>query len=126
MPRLPADPYDRARAWRLGRVGGAAQGADGCAGAWRSDVVAVAKRGLRAGEVLDGEGGFCVWGRQCPAERSQKDGLLPLGLAHNVRLTRDVAEGTRLAFADVALDPDGPAVRARREIEAAFGRRTAP
>jgi len=91
--------------------------------AWRSDVIAVAKRPLRAGEVLDGEGGFCVWGRQCPAERSLANGFLPLGLAHNVKLKRDVAAGACLANADVALDPDDTAVRARRDMEAAFGRR---
>jgi predicted homoserine dehydrogenase-like protein len=89
---------------------------------WRSDAVAVAKRRLRAGEVVDGEGGFCVWGRQCPAERSLADGLLPLGLAHNVRLTRDVAEGEGLTWSDVAYDANDPAVRMRRELEAAFGR----
>ncbi len=93
----------------------------GAPSAWRSDVVAVAKRPLRAGEVLDGEGGFCVWGWQCPAERSLADGLLPLGLAHNVRLTRDVAAGGRLTRQDAALDPDELAVRTRRELEAAFG-----
>jgi predicted homoserine dehydrogenase-like protein len=91
--------------------------------AWRSDVIAVAKRPLRAGEVLDGEGGFCVWGRQCPAERSLANGFLPLGLAHNVKLKRDVAAGACLAHADVTLDPDDTAVRARRDMEAAFGRR---
>ena len=58
---------------------------------FRSDVVAIAKRALKRGEVLDGEGGFCVWGRQVPAARSLADGLLPLGLASEVKLTRDVA-----------------------------------
>src|SRR5437899_5455727 len=91
--------------------------------AWRSDVVAVAKRALRGGEVLDGEGGFRVWGRQCPAERSLAEGLLPLGLAHNVKLKRDVSAGACLAYADVVLDADDTAVRARRDMEAAFGRR---
>jgi predicted homoserine dehydrogenase-like protein len=94
----------------------------GAPNAWRSDVVAIAKRPLRAGEVLDGEGGFCVWGRQCPAERSLAEELLPLGLAHNVRLTRDVAVGASLSYADVALAPDDPALRVRREMEVAFGR----
>jgi predicted homoserine dehydrogenase-like protein len=90
---------------------------------WRSDVVAVAKRRLRVGEMLDGEGGFCVWGRQVPAERSLADGLLPLGLAQGVRLTRDVAEGERLRWSDVACNPDDPNVRMRRDMEATFGRR---
>ena len=60
---------------------------------FRSDVVATAKRDLREGEVLDGEGGFCVWGKQMPAERSLDEGFLPLGLAQNVRLKRDVRHG---------------------------------
>jgi predicted homoserine dehydrogenase-like protein len=93
---------------------------------FRSDVVATAKRDLKAGEMLDGEGGFCVWGRQTPAERSLERELLPLGLAHNVRLTRDVALGAPLTWSDVAYDPDNSAVKVRREMEAAFGRRNEP
>lgn len=85
-----------------------------------SDVVATAKRNLKKGEVLDGEGGFCVWGRQTPAERSLAEGLLPLGLAHNVALTRDVAEGAPLRWSDVAIDPGDIAVQTRREMEQAF------
>jgi predicted homoserine dehydrogenase-like protein len=88
---------------------------------FRSDVVATAKRALKAGEMLDGEGGFCVWGRQTPAEQSLKQGYLPLGLAQNVRLKRDVAEGEPLRWIDVAYDPNDLAVRVRREMEAAFG-----
>ena len=92
---------------------------------FRSDVVATAKRALKAGEMLDGEGGFCVWGKQTPAEVSLRDELLPLGLAHNVKLKRDVAEGEALKWADVAHDPNDSAVKVRREMEAAFGRRNA-
>ncbi len=87
---------------------------------FRSDVVATAKRALKAGEILDGEGGFCVWGKQTPAEVSLRDELLPLGLAHNVKLKRDIAEGDALKWADVAYDPNDNAVRLRREMEAAF------
>ncbi len=87
---------------------------------FRSDVVATAQRNLKAGEMLDGEGGFCVWGRQTPAERSLAEGLLPLGLAHNVALIRDVSEGAALKWSDVAYDAGDPAVRTRREMEAAF------
>src|SRR5262245_29479952 len=89
---------------------------------FRSDVVATAKRALKRGEVLDGEGGFCVWGRQIAAERSLERGLLPLGLASNVKLKRDVAEGEALQWADVEYDPKDLAVKVRREMEAAFGR----
>jgi predicted homoserine dehydrogenase-like protein len=88
---------------------------------FRSDVVATAKRSLKTGEILDGEGGFCVWGRQTPAEQSLKQGYLPLGLAQNVRLKRDVGEGEPLRWIDVEYDPNDLAVRVRREMEATFG-----
>jgi predicted homoserine dehydrogenase-like protein len=88
---------------------------------FRSDVVATAKRTLKAGEVLDGEGGFCVWGKQVLAERSLAEGFLPLGLAHDVPLTRDIAEGECLKWCDVRCDEDDLAVKVRREMEAAFG-----
>ncbi|MBL8698167.1 MAG: Gfo/Idh/MocA family oxidoreductase [Alphaproteobacteria bacterium] len=90
---------------------------------FNSDVVATAKRNLKAGEMLDGEGGFCVWGKQTPAERSLEQGFLPLGLAHNVKLKRDIAVGERLKWSDVEVDVEDSAVKVRREMEAAFGRR---
>jgi predicted homoserine dehydrogenase-like protein len=89
---------------------------------FRSDVVATAKRDLAAGEVLDGEGGFCVWGKQTPAQLSLEQGYFPLGLAQNVKLKRDLKEGERLKWSDVAYDPSDGAVKVRREMEAAFAR----
>jgi predicted homoserine dehydrogenase-like protein len=90
---------------------------------FRSDVVATAKRDLQAGEMLDGEGGFCVWGKQTPADVSLAQGMLPLGLAHQVKLTRDVKEGERLKWDDVAFDPNDSAVKIRRDMEAMFSGR---
>ncbi|CAN7736998.1 Gfo/Idh/MocA family oxidoreductase [Bosea sp. LjRoot9] len=87
---------------------------------FNSDVVATAKRKLTPGEMLDGEGGFCVWGKQTPADASLKEGYLPLGLAHNVKLKTEIAEGQRIKWDDVVYDPDSQAVRVRREMEAAF------
>ena len=87
--------------------------------AWRGDAVAVAKRDLKAGETLDGEGGFTVWGRACPARISAARQLLPIGLAHRVRLTRDVAQGAVLGMADVTLDESMTGVRLRRQMIAA-------
>jgi predicted homoserine dehydrogenase-like protein len=89
---------------------------------FNSDVVATAKRDLKAGEMLDGEGGYCVWGKQMPAEVSLETGGLPLGLAQDVRLKRDIATGEALAWDDVDYDPTDNAVKVRREMEAAFGR----
>ena len=90
---------------------------------FRSDVVATAKKDLKQGEMLDGEGGYCVWGKQTPADRSLDQGLLPLGLAHNVKLKRDIAQGAAVKWDDVEYDPNDLAVKVRREMEAAFGRR---
>ena len=89
---------------------------------FRSDVVATTKRALKKGEILDGEGGFCVWGKQTPADASLDAGFLPLGLAHDVKLKRDVGEGERLKWTDVEYNAQDTAVRFRREMEAAFGR----
>ncbi|MBV9346478.1 MAG: Gfo/Idh/MocA family oxidoreductase [Pseudolabrys sp.] len=89
---------------------------------FRSDVVATAKRALKAGEMLDGEGGFCVWGKQVPAEMSLTKGLLPLGLAHDVKLKRDIAQSEGVRWDDVAYDANDTAVKFRREMEAAFAR----
>ncbi len=90
---------------------------------FRSDVAATAKRNLKKGEMLDGEGGFCVWGKQTPADQSLDEGFLPLGLAHDVKLKRDIAEGERIGWSDVDYDGGDAAVKFRREMEAAFGRR---
>jgi predicted homoserine dehydrogenase-like protein len=89
---------------------------------FNSDVVATAKRTLKKGEMLDGEGGFCVWGRQTPADVSLAEGYLPLGLAHNAAMTRDVAEGQALKWSDVTFDATADAVKVRREMEAMFAR----
>jgi predicted homoserine dehydrogenase-like protein len=89
---------------------------------FNSDVIATAKRDLRRGEMLDGEGGFCVWGKQTPADISLEQGFLPLGLAHKVALKADVREGERLKWSDVEIDETDLAVRTRREMESAFAR----
>ena len=47
--------------------------ATGAPTGFRGDVVATAKRDLRAGEMLDGEGGACVWGKLMPAARQSGD-----------------------------------------------------
>jgi predicted homoserine dehydrogenase-like protein len=86
---------------------------------WRGDVVAVAKRELRAGEALDGEGGHTVWGKLVPAARSLAEGALPIGLAHKLPLVRDIAAGEIVRWTDVAV-PDSEAVRTRRAMEHRF------
>ena len=96
--------------------------ATGTPSGFRSDVIATAKRPLKTGEILDGEGGYCVWGQQMSANRSLEIGGLPLGLSDKVRLTRDLPEGSQLTWNDVDIDENDHAVLVRREMEAAFGR----
>ena len=92
---------------------------------FRGDVVAVAKKALKLGEVLDGEGGFCVWGKLQPAGASLAIGGLPIGLAKDVALKRPVAEGALLTWDDVELksgnDEWSAAWRVRRDMESRFG-----
>ena len=84
---------------------------------WRGDAVAVAKRALKAGETLDGEGGFTVWGKLVPAKKSLAMAAVPIGLAHGIKLVRDVAEGTIVTGADVAYEAGNAALQVRRQME---------
>ncbi|MGJ5088551.1 NAD(P)H-dependent oxidoreductase [Bradyrhizobium sp. HKCCYLRH1065] len=90
---------------------------------FRGDVVAVAKKDLRAGEMLDGEGGYTVWGKVIPARKSLQLGALPIGLAHRVKLTDDVAHGSVVRWSDVDVDDmDKDIVATRKEMERTFAR----
>lgn len=88
---------------------------------FRGDAVATAKRDLAAGETLDGEGGFAVWGKLMPAADSLRLGALPIGLAHHVKLRNAVKAGTPLRWSDVIIDETSEPVRVRREMEKVFG-----
>jgi predicted homoserine dehydrogenase-like protein len=88
---------------------------------FRGDAVAVAKRALRAGEMLDGEGGYTVWGKLLPSTTSLKLGALPIGLAHKVRLKADIAHGAVVRWSDVEFDAKEDTVVTRRAMEARFG-----
>ncbi len=85
---------------------------------WAADAVAVTKRALPAGARLDGEGGWTVCARAVPAATSARDALLPIGLAHDVTLTRAVAADTVLRMDDVALDTTTQAAALRAEMAA--------
>jgi len=97
----------------------------GEATAWRGDCVATAKRALKAGETLDGEGGYTVWGKLMSAAGSTAIEALPIGLAHGVKLKRDIAAGATVTWKDVEYDAQSPAVRIRREMEAELAPREA-
>lgn len=88
---------------------------------FRGDAVTVAKRDLAAGEMLDGEGGYTVWGKASPAKLSLDNGCLPIGLAHGVKLIRPVARGDLVRKADVELDTGSQAMQIRAEAEGLAG-----
>ncbi len=92
----------------------------GCATGWRADAVAIAKKNLSPGEILDGEGGYTVVGRLMPAADSLARQCLPLGLAHGWKVLRPVAAGQALTWRDGGCDENSTAVRARREMERAI------
>jgi predicted homoserine dehydrogenase-like protein len=90
----------------------------GVAIGWNADVVAAAKRDLKPGDVLDGEGGYTVWGKLLPSSKSVQLGGVPLGLAHDVKVIRPVPQGQVVTWADVAMDTTTRAYQLRMELEA--------
>jgi predicted homoserine dehydrogenase-like protein len=94
--------------------------ATGVAHCWNADVVATAKRDLKPGEILDGEGGYTVWGKLLPAQKSVAMGGLPLGLAHDIKVIRPVKKGQSLSWDDVAVDTSTHAYKIRQELESKF------
>jgi predicted homoserine dehydrogenase-like protein len=97
----------------------------GCPTGFRADAVASAKRALKPGEVLDGEGGYTVVGKLMPGPDSLRIGALPLGLAHGVKLRSAVAAGQPVRWTDVEVDASNVAVKLRREMESMFAREVA-
>lgn len=82
-----------------------------------ADVVAVAKRDLRAGEVLDGEGGSTVWGRLMPAADALAADALPIGLAAGATLKRPVEASEAVARAAVELQVPADVLAVRQDME---------
>jgi predicted homoserine dehydrogenase-like protein len=87
-------------------------------GAPVAEVVALAKRDLKAGEVLDGIGGFSVYGQVDTVERARE--FLPVGLADNARLTRPVAAGEPVPLSSVEFSPGDYIVNLRHLQDTLF------
>lgn len=93
--------------------------ATGTAVGFTADVVATAKKDLVAGDTLDGEGGFAVYGKLVSARTSVAEGYLPVALAHHVPLNRDIKQGESVRWDDVEVDDSlAQAIELRRETEA--------
>lgn len=93
--------------------------ATGAPAGFFADVVATAKKDLTASEILDGEGGYTVWGKLVSAETSVANGYLLVAMAHHVKLRNDVRKGESVRWDDVEIDESlTQALELRRETEA--------
>ncbi|MFK5690586.1 NAD(P)H-dependent oxidoreductase [Ornithinimicrobium sp. LYQ92] len=90
-------------------------------GAPRVDVVTVAKRDLKAGETLDALGGYTYYGECERAEVGARDRLLPVGLAQDCVLTRDVPQDAVITYADVTVPTGRLSDELRAEQDALHG-----
>lgn len=72
-------------------------------GAPSCDVISIAKRDLRAGEILDGAGGFTCYGLIDNSEIAQAENLLPISLSEGCRMKRDVSKDQPLTYDDIEL-----------------------
>ena len=88
---------------------------------FNADVVAVAKRDLAAGETLDGEGGYTVWGRIMPAQTSIAAQALPIGLTSDVKLTAPIRQGQVVTLNDIGGATDTQAWQVRDAMLREFG-----
>ena len=89
----------------------------GCSRHYLADVGAFAKKDLRPGDQLDGEGGYTVFGKLMSAEKSLSGSILPLGLTGQARVVKPVAKNAALTYDCVELDTSKTAYRLRKELE---------
>lgn len=85
------------------------------------DVIAVAKRDLKAGEVLDGIGGFTCYGMIENADVSKVENFLPMGLSEGCRLHRDIQKDEAVTYTDVEVPEGRLADKLRVEQNTYFG-----
>ncbi|MBV1931216.1 MAG: Gfo/Idh/MocA family oxidoreductase [Porticoccaceae bacterium] len=88
---------------------------------FNGDVVAVAKRDIKVGEMLDGEGGYTVWGKLMPAKVSVAVRALPIGLASQVTVTQPIKLGQMITMKDISADASTQAWQVRKEMIKEFG-----
>ena len=87
--------------------------ATGYTKSYNADVASFAKKDLKAGEKLDGEGGFCARGKLIKSEKSKKEMILPLGLTDNAVLKRNISKDEVIRLDDVELNLPSEVTEAR-------------
>jgi predicted homoserine dehydrogenase-like protein len=79
------------------------------------DVGCATRKALKAGSLIDGEGGYAVYGTIASAERSRGDKLVPMGLSQGCKLVRDVPADHWITEADVSFDESSFLWKLRRQ-----------
>jgi predicted homoserine dehydrogenase-like protein len=80
---------------------------------YNAEVASVAKKDLKKGEKLDGEGGFCSRGKLVTSQTSKKENLLPLGLTDHALVNKDIAKDQVITIKDVNLNLPEEVIKAR-------------
>ena len=80
---------------------------------YNADVASYAKKDLKIGEKLDGEGGFCARGRLITSEKSKTEKILPLGLTDNAIVKRNISKDQVIKIEDVELSIPSEVIEAR-------------
>ncbi len=80
---------------------------------YNADVASVAKKDLKVGEKLDGEGGFCARGKLITSENSKNEKVLPLGLTDNAILKKNITKDEIIKISDVELNLPKEVIEAR-------------
>ena len=91
--------------------------ATGSAEGFIADVASVSKKDLKPGDVLDGEGGYTVFGRLVTAEESLTNKYLPMGLSRGGRTIKPVPKDSFVTYHDVEMDEKTLAFRVRKTLE---------
>jgi predicted homoserine dehydrogenase-like protein len=84
------------------------------------EVVCGTRKAMKAGETIDGEGGYAVYGMTTSAARARRERLIPMGLAQGLKLTRDVPADHLIGEGDVEFDDSSFMWKLRREQERAY------
>ena len=90
------------------------------------ETVCATRKPMRAGEIIDGEGGYAAYGLLTTAQRAQSERLVPMGLAGGLQLRHDVGKDHPISEADVEFDESSLVWKLRREQNALFAPEALP
>lgn len=87
-----------------------------------SECITVAKIDLKAGQTIDGIGGYTTYGSICKHEEAKEKGYVPYGLVNNKAvMKRDVKKGDLITYEDIDLDTTTLIYKLRQEQDEIFG-----